>query len=340
MRLRPGLSALILAAAALIIPSEACTGQEAVLVGNSINAAGAAANPPVMRAVDGIKGWERTGPPDRYTEDGLYGYIDGGAEIVLSYGFRELAVFRFKPAADPASSKEIVLEIYRMESGTSAFGLYSTKLEGGETGWPKIKPDNWISPGQANLVKGDYLVNILAPECTDREIGEFMAAVDLKLPARRTVRPEGLGRLPRAGLVPSSGRYIMGPVAARSESPFLEGDFWGFGGPEAGKTATEAFSAKYGTAPAVSKLVVVELGKAVEAGAVDAGVTALFNDYLRGVRRKGALLEGRNEAGRWFLFQRAGTIAALILGDPDRAIAVARLEEALTSAALRSAARP
>ncbi|MCK7462274.1 MAG: type II toxin-antitoxin system HicB family antitoxin [Sphingobacterium sp.] len=62
----------------------ACTGQEAVLVGNSINAAGAAVNPPIMRAVDGIEGWKRTGPPDRYTKDGLYGYIDGGAEIVLS----------------------------------------------------------------------------------------------------------------------------------------------------------------------------------------------------------------------------------------------------------------
>ncbi|MCK7462275.1 MAG: hypothetical protein MZU84_09500 [Sphingobacterium sp.] len=89
-----------------------------------------------------------------------------------------------------------------MKSGTSAFGLYSTKLEGEEKGWPKIKPDNWISPGQANLVKGDYLVNILAPECTDQEIGPFMAAVDLKLPAYRTVRPEGLERPPRDGLVP------------------------------------------------------------------------------------------------------------------------------------------
>ena len=332
MRPGTGLSALIIATAAIVFSSAACTGQEAVLVGNSINAAGAAVNPPVMRAVDGIKGWERAGPPDRYAKDGLYGYIDGGAEIVLSYGFRELSVFRFKPAADPASSKEIVLEIYRMKSGTSAFGLYSTKLEGEEKGWPKIKADNWISPGQANLAKGDYLVNLLAPECTDEEIGKFMAAVDLKLPAYRTVRPEGLDRLPREGLVPSSGRYIKGPVAARGESPFLEGDFWGFGGPEAGKSATEAFSAKYGTAPAVSKLVIVELGKAVDAGAVDAGVTALFNEYLRGVKREGALLEGRNAAGRWFLFRREAAAAVLVLGDPDRAAAGTRLEKALARA--------
>jgi len=321
------------ATAVLTLLAAACTGQEAVLVGNSINAAGAAVNPPVMRAVDGIKGWKRTGPPERYARDGLYGYMDGGAEIVLSYGFRELSVFTFKPASAPAALKEVVLEIYRMKSGTSAFGLYSTKLEGEEEGWPKIKADNWISLGQGNLVKGDYLVNVLAPECTDEEIGQFMAAVELKLPARRTVRPEGLDRLPREGLVPSSGRYIKGPVAARNESPFLEGDFWGFAGPEAGKSATEAFSAKYGTAPAVSKLVVVELGTTVDAGAVDAGVTALFKEYLLNVRREAVVLEGQNEAGRWFLFKRAGAFAALVLGEPDRAAALIRLEAALSAIA-------
>ncbi|MCX6574455.1 MAG: hypothetical protein NTX99_10755, partial [Candidatus Aminicenantes bacterium] len=114
--------------------------------------------------------------------------------------------------------------------------------------------------------------------------------------------------------------------------PFLEGDFWGFGGPEAGKTATEAFSAKYGTAPAISKLIVVELGKAVDAGAIDAGVTALFNEYLRDVRREGTLLEGRNEAGRWFLFKREAAVAVLVLGDPDRAAAGTRLDKALAGA--------
>ncbi len=192
------------AAAVLTLLAAACTGQDAVLVGNSINAAGAAVNPPIMRAVDGIEGWKRTGPPDRYTKDGLYGYIDGGAEIVLSYGFRELSVFRFRPAADPASSKEIVLEVYRMKSGRSAFGLYSTKLEGDEKGWPKIKSDNWISPGQANLVKGDYLINVLAPECTDQEIGPFMAAVDKKSRDTGPTGPRGWngcrskGRSPRA----------------------------------------------------------------------------------------------------------------------------------------------
>ena len=83
------------AAAVLVLAAAACSGADAVLVGNSLNAAGAALNPPVMRGIDGVPGWKRTGAPERYNKEGLYGYIDGGAEIVLEYGFRELSVQRF-----------------------------------------------------------------------------------------------------------------------------------------------------------------------------------------------------------------------------------------------------
>src|SRR4030042_5957054 len=106
-----------------------------------------------------------------------------------------------KPTAAPAAPKEFVLEIYRMSSGEAAFGLYSTKLEGEEEGWPGTAPDNWRSRGQASLVKGEFLVSILAPECTDKEIGEFMAALEPKIPGSGTVRPEGMDWLPREGMI-------------------------------------------------------------------------------------------------------------------------------------------
>jgi hypothetical protein len=291
--------------------------------------------PDVMRAVDGIPGWTRTGDVETYTKEGLYGYIDGGAEIVLQYGFRELAVFKFKPAAAATAQKEVVLEISKMESAEAAFGLYSTKLEGEEEGWPGIQSDHWISPGQANLVKGEYLVNIMAPECAKQEIGEFAAALEPKIPGRGTVRPEGLDGLPREGMVASSWRYIKGALAAQNESPFLEGEFWGFGGAGEGTSATEAYSAKYGIAPAISKLVIIEFGKTPEGGTLERSILALFNDYLKEVRRDGLTIEGKNDAGRWFLFKRAGASAALVLNEPDRDAARARLEAALAHTATR-----
>lgn len=329
--------AAALSAGLLLALSAACTGSDAVLLTNSLLAGSAAVNPPVMRAIDGIPGWERTAPPQRFDQEGLYGYIDGGAEIVLQYGFRELSVFAFRPsAAQGQAFKEVSVEIYRMKSAEAAFGLYTTKLEGGETAWPGVKADNWISPGQANLVKGEYLVNILAPECADREIGEFAAALERKVPGRGAKRPPGMAWLPAQGMIPGSGRCIRGPLAARNESPLLEAPFWGFEpGPGSDERAgpTEAFSAKYGAAPAVSKLVVVEFKEAPVPATLADGVLGVFKEYLEEVRIESGLIEGRNAAGRWFLFKSKGDAAALVLGDPDREAALARVGSALSRAA-------
>lgn len=305
----------------------------------------------MMRSIDGIPGWVRAEEPRIFTREGLYGHINGGAELVLQYGFRELAVHAFEPerggagaageAAAPAA-KEIVLEIYRMESGEAAFGLYSTRLEGGEESWPGIASDHWASPGQANLVKGEYLINILSSGCTDDEVGKFAAAVERKIPGKGTVRPEGMGRLSAEGMVRGSGRYIRGPLAAQNESPFLEAEFWGFG-----EGRAEAYSARYGAAPALSKLLIVEfLDKPrPETGAIAEGsghpsaprgladkVAEMFGEYLPDVRRDGNTVEGRNQAGRIFLFRAEGRFAALVLGEPDEAAARLRLDEALRSA--------
>jgi hypothetical protein len=295
-------------------------------------AANAAIHPPFMRAVDGIPGWKRIGEPARFTKEGLYGHIDGGAEIVLQYGFLELSVFTFKPAADPVTStREVVLEIYRMGSGPAAFGLYSTKLEGEEERWPGLKPDHWIVPGQANLVKGEYLINILAPECARQEVGEFMSALDRKVPAPKTQRPKGMKWLPGEGMVAGSGRFIKGPLAAQNESPFLEQPFWGFAA-ESEPGAAEAYSAKYGVAPAVSKLIIVKFAKAPDAASLASGARAAFEEYLSDVKVESGVLEGRNGAGRWFLFEARGDIAALVLGEPDPGAARARLAAALANA--------
>jgi hypothetical protein len=281
----------------------------------------------IVRSADGIPGWARTGEVEVFNREGLYGYIDGGAEIVLPYGFLEAAVSRLKPTG---GDKEIVLEIYRMATGEDAFGLYSTKLEGGEAGWPGIAPDNWISPGQASLAKGAFVVNVLAPGYTDREIGAFLAAVERKIPGTATARPKGMARLPRDGMIAASARFIKGAVAAANESPFLEGEYWGFGGADAAGSATVAFTAKYGAAPGVSKLVLVEFAEIPAAASLEAAVLGSFRYYLRDVRREGGLTEGRNAAGLWFLFASKGRTAVLVLGEPDGAAARARLESVLS----------
>jgi hypothetical protein len=109
-----------------------------------------------------FEGWKRSGEPEIYKRDGLYGYIDGGAEIFLQYGFRELSVTRYAATAGPgkSASKTVTLEIFRMESPADAFGIFSVKRTGNEYVSPTILAPRWTSGGQANLMKGDYFINI------------------------------------------------------------------------------------------------------------------------------------------------------------------------------------
>lgn len=292
----------------------------------------------LMRGPDGIPGWTRTGPAEMFNREGLYGYIDGGAEIVLPYDFRKLSVSRYRPAG--GGEREITLEIYRMAAGEDAFGLYSTKLEGGETPVPGVSSDSWIVPGQAALAKGPFTVNVLGPDCEEDEIAAFAAAVERLVPGAGTARPEGLGRLPRDGMVPSSARFVKGAVAAANESPFLENAIWGFGGSGAGGTAaTVAYTAKYAAAAGISKLALVELAAAPPDGFLEEAVLASFRYYLQDVREAEGVIEGRNAAGRLFLFARRDAFAAIVLGEPDETAARARLEAALSPAADGPAAR-
>ena len=313
----------------------ACTGRQIDRPSDGGPSPAAEERPFNMQAIDRIPGWTRTGELETYTKEGLYGYMDGGAEIVLPYGFRELSVVRFVP--ETGEARELVLEVYRMATAEDAFGLYSTKLEGGETAVPGVRCDSWITAGQASLVKGDYLVNVMASDAADGEIAAFTAAMESTIPGEGTVRPKGMDFLPREGMILSSGRYIKGPVAARNESPFLEGEIWGFGAP--GERAAVAFSAKYGAYPSISKMVVVEFARAPEAGPVEEAVLASFNEYLQDVRSEDGVVEGRNETGRWFLFATKDAAAVLVLNDTDESAARARLETALAPAARNSTSR-
>ncbi|MCK7515018.1 MAG: hypothetical protein MZV70_70750 [Desulfobacterales bacterium] len=175
------------------------------------------------------------------------------------------------------------------------------------------------------------MVNILAPECTDREIGEMAAAVERKIPGAGTVRPKGMRRLPREGMIAASGRFIKGAVAAANESPFLEGQFWGFGEAGAGRGRRGG------------------LHREVRRGArrLEARPRRIRGDppgRLSRRRRPGlvpSIISGTSgakaasskagttpDAGS--SSPRRGAAAAFVLGDPDGATARARLETVLT----------
>jgi len=267
-----------------------------------------------------IQGWITSDEPQRFPGQSLFGHINGGAELFLEYGFRELVVFRFTPLGGRLD-REIVLEVYAMESAREAFGIFSLKRTGAEPTSDRQRALNWVEVEQAAFVLGSLYVNILAANCTIDETAGFAAGAEVALSAGRAVPEAGFTGLPAGGLMPGTERFIKGAVAASAESPFLAPEFWGFA-----DRGTLAWSARY--VPGGAKLILVEYGG--ETGDFLPPVASLFREYFEDVAEEGGgVVSARTPEGRLMLYGRRDGRAVFILSESDEKAGRARLAEAL-----------
>ena len=98
-----------------------------------------------------------------FSETSLYGYIDGGAELFLEYGFDTLVVTELT-----AMSGEIKVEVYRMRDPEAAFGIFSVsrfRCNGGA----KLTDHYCRSAYQLQLCKGPYYISIINSDGTREE---------------------------------------------------------------------------------------------------------------------------------------------------------------------------
>ncbi len=69
-----------------------------------------------------------------------------------------------------------------------------------------------------------------------------------------------------------------------------------------------------------------------EAADVTGLVAGVFTEYLEEVTMADGLVRGQGAGGLSFLFGQRDRVAALVLGEPDREAAKARVDEALAEA--------
>jgi len=273
-----------------------------------------------------IPGWVESGPPEIYEREGLYGYINGGSEIILQYGFKRVEVGRFKKMSGRTTA-EVTIDLYRMGTPLDAFGIFSMRRQGGERTLDLGGVPNWISDSQAALAAGAYFVNIIGFETKKEDLelfagrlaGKLMGAGEKPFDLSGTSGP--WSALPKEGLLRDSLRIVMGKLAAQEESEILAPDFWGFA------TGTMAASARY--APDGRKLIVADFGTAP--ARLAAGVKGVFEEFLTDVRYEGAVLSAKNGPGYIFLFSVKERRAALVFGRRDESAARALLAAALES---------
>ena len=177
-------------------------------------------------------GWIVQTDTSTYGPDNLWEYIDGAADLFVSYGFKHLQCATYR---NPAGG-EIRAEAYRHSSATQAYGMYSQERSP-ENAPVNIGNEGCADEGMVNVVLGNWYLKLSSsPPVTKEEMLVVARAIDTVLGSPRGL-PEGFALLPAPGRILRSEQYI-----AR--------DFLGYG------FLSNVFLARYGAAEGCQMFVV------------------------------------------------------------------------------------
>lgn len=152
-----------------------------------------------------IENWKTEGATNTYTPDNLFEYINGAAEVFLSYDFRKL----FSRTYQSSAEKSVTADVYLHNNVNNGFGIYSQeKPEKGE--FLKIGTQSYYEQGVLNFFKGRYYVKLSSFNLgkKDRELlTKFARGFDRLIKDDDTL-PITLKCFPHAGKIKNSERYI------------------------------------------------------------------------------------------------------------------------------------
>jgi len=251
----------------------------AVLARTPGQAARPAGDSALMPADSAVPGWKKVDNLRVFTKADLYGYIDGGAELFLEFGFDQLTLQKYR-----SGSHEVAVEIYRMTDPAAATGVYLMK-RGKETPDATFRARHTINRHQLMFVRDRYYVTINNLSGADQMQGALIAFgthVTAKLPADRV--PAEMKALPQAGLLPGSERLVRGPFGLQSFYSLGEGDILLMGGKVVG------IAGDYKDGAAKTTLLLVTYPDASAAKKAFANLQTNLDSYLKPVTKTGTSL--------------------------------------------------
>ena len=177
--------------------------------------------------------WEKTDEAF-YNRETLYDYINGGAELYLSYGFQGLISNIYRQGKQP----DIIIDLFDMGTSHNAFGIFTHSRE-------EISDDfgqgSQYTAGLLLFWKDRYYISILAsPETTESRIAVYDLAKQIDSQIGKTGELPGLlSRLPVEKLVEVSVRYFTHHIWQNSYYFITEENIFNMG------EQTDAVLAKY-----------------------------------------------------------------------------------------------
>mgnify|MGYP006948912174 CR=1 FL=1 len=152
---------------------------------------------------DSIDGW-KVADTLQWDRNTLYEYIDGGAELFLSYSFEGAQSRSYVRADQP----DIIVDVFRFTRSEDAYGVYSMSREDENTA---VGAGGQYGAGLLLFWKDRYYISILASPETPaaRDAVMSLARMSDEEIEGATAAPELPRRFPSAGLRPGTMRYFL-----------------------------------------------------------------------------------------------------------------------------------
>ncbi|MGM0667853.1 MAG: DUF6599 family protein [Bacteroidota bacterium] len=111
-----------------------------------------------------------------YTKESLFGYMNGGAELYLEYGFDRLVVSEID-----IDGTEYKLEVYKMDDPEAAYGIYSVSVFRCDTSG-HLDACACQTQYQLQLCKGEYYISIINNSGARKATEESIRLANILLP--------------------------------------------------------------------------------------------------------------------------------------------------------------
>lgn len=154
-----------------------------------------------------IAGWQKSKADQLYEQEGLYEYINGGAELYFSYGYQKSLTRVYSRENFP----DLIVDIFDMGHSYNAYGLFLHNRERIDSAFGQ---GSQYSPGMLLFWKDRYFISILAsPESDETQKAILLLATYID----QRIKTEGLlpnlpGLLPRQARVEKSIRFFYHPI--------------------------------------------------------------------------------------------------------------------------------
>lgn len=152
-----------------------------------------------------MSGWRLDGKSHFFSPQTLYEYINGAADLYLTYEFQDLQVAEYKGGKKAG----VTVEVYRHKDPTQAFGIYSQERLAGAR-FLELGAQGYYEPNVMNFLVGPYYVKINGfntGEDDERILLPFARKME-EILGGKTSLPAILASFPEEGKKKNSEKFI------------------------------------------------------------------------------------------------------------------------------------